>query len=205
MKFAAGLVLACFVQIAVLAVVEAQVGNPAGLAPGTRETAPGVPASGATNQVDRLFVEQLAMGNRAEIEAGKLAMGKAHNGAVEKFARRMADDHTQANDRLAELAKRRNIALPDTPDAEQQTMQQRLRKVSGTEFDTAYIEGQIKAHQKTATLLEWEIDSGENSQIKRFASQTLPVVFQHLQMAQNIQAQLSGGSRSDPSVVVRSR
>ena len=191
MKCAATLLLAILIQIAVLAIGQAQLGNPAGLAPGTHETAPGVPASGEINQVDRLFVEQFAMGNRAEIEVGKLAMDKAHNGAVETFARRMANDHTQANDRLAELAKRRNIALPDAPDTEQETMQQRLRNLSGAEFETAYIESQIKGHQKTATLLEWEIDSGENNQIKRFASQTLPVVFQHLQMAQNIQDQLT--------------
>ncbi|MBV8773952.1 MAG: DUF4142 domain-containing protein [Deltaproteobacteria bacterium] len=191
MKCAAALLLASFIQIAVLAIGQAQVGNPAGLAPGTRETAPGVPASGEINQVDRLFVEEFAMGNRAEIETGKLAMDDAHNGAVEKFARRMADDHTKANDRLAELAKRRNIVLPDTPDAEQQTMEQQLRKLSGAEFNDAYIQGQIKGHQKAATLLEWEIDSGENSQIKRFASQILPVVFQHLQIAQNIQEQLT--------------
>jgi putative membrane protein len=191
MNFAAKLLLVSFIGMGIAAVAHGQVGNPAGLAPGTRETSPGVPASGETNQVDRLFVEQLAMANRAEIEAGKLAVGKARNAAVGQFARRMTDNHTQANNRLTELAKGRNITLPDTPNAEQQMMQERLRKSSGADFDISYIQGQITSHQKAATLLEWEIDSGENNQIKQFASQMLPVVFQHLQMAQGIQKQLA--------------
>jgi putative membrane protein len=191
MNFAAKLLLVSFIGMGIAAVAHGQVGNPAGLAPGTRETAPGVPASGETNQVDRLFVEQLAMANRAEIEAGKLAVGKARNAAVGQFARRMTDNHTQANNRLTELAKGRNITLPDTPNAEKQMMQERLRKSSGADFDISYIQGQITSHQKAATLLEWEIDSGENNQIKQFASQMLPVVFQHLQMAQGIQKQLA--------------
>ncbi|MBV9482872.1 MAG: DUF4142 domain-containing protein [Acidobacteria bacterium] len=200
MKFAAELLLSSFIGIGMVAVAQAQIGNPAGLAPGTHETAPGVPGSGETNQVDRLFVEELAMANRAEIDAGKIAVGKAHNDAVGQFARRMTHDHAQADNRLAELAKRRNITLFNTPDAEQQMMQERLQNLSGAEFDTSYIQAQITSHQKAATLLEWEIDSGENNQIKQFASQTLPVVFQHLQMAQNIQAQLTSsvGQRSSP-------
>ena len=78
-------------------------------------------------------------------------------------------------------------------------MHQRLQHLSGAQFDSSYIQGQITSHQKAATLLEWEIDSGENNQIKQFASQTLPVVFQHLQMAQTIQSQLAGGGQQQSS------
>jgi putative membrane protein len=198
MKSAAELLLASLLGIGLVQVAQAQVGNPSGLAPGTQETAPGVPASGETNQVDRLFLEQFAMANRAEIETGELAMRKAQNDAIRKFARRMTHDHSQADNGLAELAKARNITLPDTPDAEQQMMQERLRKLSGADLDALYAEGQVTSHQKAATLLEWEIGSGENNQVKQFASQTLPVVFQHLQMALTIQRQLAAAGRPDP-------
>lgn len=199
MKFSAALLFSSLLGIGMVAVAQAQVGNPAGLAPGTHETGPGVPGSADTNQVDRLFVQQLAMANRAEIDQGKLAAGRAHNDAIGQFARRMTDDHTQADNRLAELAKGRDITLPSTPDTEQQMMHQRLQHLSGAQFDSSYIRGQITSHQKAATLLEWEIDSGENNQIKQFASQTLPVVFQHLQMAQTIQSQLAGGGQQQSS------
>ena len=111
MKFSAALLFSSLLGIGMVAVAQAQVGNPAGLAPGTHETGPGVPGSADTNQVDRLFVQQLAMANRAEIDQGKLAAGRAHNDAIGQFARRMTDDHTQADNRLAELAKGRDITL----------------------------------------------------------------------------------------------
>jgi hypothetical protein len=36
--------------------------------------------------------------------------------------------------------------------------------------------------------MEWEIDSGKNPQLKEFAVENLPVVLEHLQMAQNLKA-----------------
>jgi putative membrane protein len=191
MNFAAELLLASFIGMACAAIAQAQIGNPAGLAPGTHETAPSFrhPPK-QTKWIDLLSKHWLWPIARRLRQANWLP-AKAHNAAVGRFARGMTDDHTQADNRLAELAKARNI-IPYTPDAEQQVMQERLEKLSGAEFDTAYVQGQLTIHQKAATLLEWEIDSGENNKIKRFASQTLPVVFQHLQIAQTIQRRLTG-------------
>jgi putative membrane protein len=50
----------------------------------------------------------------------------------------------------------------------------------------------VQDHQKAAQLLEWEIGSGQDTQLKSFAAETLPVVLQHLQMARNLQAQMTG-------------
>ncbi|HKU08751.1 MAG TPA: DUF4142 domain-containing protein, partial [Bradyrhizobium sp.] len=55
-----------------------------------------------------------------------------------------------------------------------------------------YIRGQIIDHQQTAQLLEYEIGSGQDEQLKSFASQVLPIVMQHLEMAQSIDARLTG-------------
>ena len=38
-------------------------------------------------------------------------------------------------------------------------------------------------HQKTAQLFEYEIGSGQDAQLKAFASDQLPVIFEHLRMA----------------------
>jgi putative membrane protein len=58
----------------------------------------------------------------------------------------------------------------------------------------AYIKDQIVDHQKTALLLEWEINSGEDAQLQRFAADTLPDVLHHLQAAQTIHAELTGAA-----------
>lgn len=71
-------------------------------------------------------------------------------------------------------------------------MRDRLQTMTGAEFDLAYIEGQVADHQKTAQLLEHEIGSGQQVDLKNFAAATLPVVIAHLRTAQELQAELIG-------------
>jgi putative membrane protein len=66
--------------------------------------------------------------------------------------------------------------------------------MSGAAFDRAYIAGQVADHQKTAQLLEYEIGSGQDVELKTFASEILPIVLEHLQIAKDIQAQLTGSA-----------
>lgn len=167
----------------------AQTGNPAGMSPETRAAAPGT-AQHQPNQQDRLFVQEAAIGGRAEVEAGNMAAQKAQAEAVKEFGRRMVQDHGKANDRLSAIAKADNIPLPQALDEEHRMMQEQLGKLSGAAFDRAYIQGQIVDHQKTAQLLEWEIGSGQDAQLKSFASEVLPTVLQHLEMAQNLATEI---------------
>jgi putative membrane protein len=178
--------LATVLPIATLLVVPAwaQSGNPAGMTPGTGQHQP--------NHADRLFVHAAALGGMAEVELGELAGQKGHGDAVKDFARRMVEDHTRANDRLTSLAKQDDIAVPDELDQEHEAMRDRLETMSGAEFDRAYLQGQVVDHQKTVQLLEYEIGSGQDAEIKSFAAETLPMVLQHLQMARSIQARMTG-------------
>ena len=186
--------LATVSSIAVLlaAPALAQTGNPAAMPPGTKEAAPGVPAPHQPNQPDRLFAREAAIGGLAEVELGKLAEQKGQSDAVKAFARRMVGDHGKANERLTALAKQDGIGLPTGLDQEHAAMRDKLEGMSGAEFDRAYIQGQVTDHQKTAQLLEYEIGSGQDRELKGLASETLPTVLEHLRMAQEAAAQLSG-------------
>ena len=71
-------------------------------------------------------------------------------------------------------------------------MREQLEKLSGREFDLAYLAGQLTDHQKTAQLLTYVIGSGQDPALKSFASQNLPIVLEHLKMVQELQAKLAG-------------
>jgi putative membrane protein len=174
-------------------------GNPGGMSPTTRESTPGKPAPHQINQADRTFVRTFAIGGLAEVDLAKLAAQKASTDAVKDLAQRMIKDHGEANDRLAPLAKANGIPLPDQFDSEQQSMRDRLQQTGKTEFDLAYIRGQIANHQKTVQLLIYQIGSGENDDLKKFASDTLPTVLDHLRMAQSIAAEISRTAQASPS------
>lgn len=166
-------------------------GNPAAMAPGTPQAAPGMPAANQPNQNDRLFVQEATLGGKAEVELGQLAEQRGRSQPIKDFARQMVADHGNANQQLAQLAQAASIPQPRDFDQEHKAMRAQLDKLSGSEFDLAYIRGQIGDHQKTAQLFEWEIGSGQDPQLKTFASQLLPIVLHHLEMARTVEYQLT--------------
>jgi putative membrane protein len=107
----------------------------------------------------------------------------------------MIEDHGPANQRLIGLAKADGIAVPQELDGEQKAMRDRLESLTGAEFDLAYLQGQVVEHQKAVQLVEYEIGSGQDVELKNFAAEILPAVLQHLRSAQDLQAAMSGKAR----------
>ena len=104
----------------------------------------------------------------------------------------MIQDHSQANEQLTNLAMATKMPLPSGPDTEHRAIQQHLEQLYGAAFDVAYADLQLQDHGRTVQLLEYEIGSGQNPRLKSFASETLPIVLDHLAMAQQLHAKLTG-------------
>jgi putative membrane protein len=66
-----------------------------------------------------------------------------------------------------------------------------LAKLSGAEFDRAYMDAMVMGHQTVAGKVMTEANSGSDLQLKAFAAKTLPTVQAHLKMAQDIQREVS--------------
>lgn len=164
-------------------VLAQQTGNPGVMAPDTPGTNT-LPAD-HPNTPDQLFTRQALIGGQSEMQLAKLAASRAQSDAVKQFAKRMADDHGKANDALMRIAKANRADLPKSADVDQdeRTTREVLEKLRGPEFDVAYMSAQVGAHQKTAHLLEYIIDSGQDAKVKQYAQQTLPTVMRHLEDA----------------------
>jgi putative membrane protein len=175
-------------------------GNPAGLAPDTPGIETGQPKPDHANTADKVFVREVTLGGRAEVESGKLAESKATDDSVRTFAKRMVDDHRAANDRLKEMDDT-NAVLPAELDAAHVAMLRDLdRHAADAGFDLAYISGQVADHQKTANLLLWQISSGQNEELRQYAMESLPVVLEHLAMAKELHAELTSAESSRQEV-----
>ena len=132
---------------------------------------------------DRDFYAKAAAGGMAEVETGALAQVKGNSGAVREFGEMMVRDHTKANDKLKQIAGRKNIELPTEPDAKHKAKKQELEAASGGAFDTAYIQAQVADHEATESLLKQEIKSGTDPEAKAWAREALPTVTAHLKRA----------------------
>ncbi len=135
---------------------------------------------------DKTFVKDAAVGGLTEIQLGKLAQEKASSDTVKQFGQHMVDDHTKANDQLKRVASEANMTVPDSIDSKHQARIDKLSKLSGAQFDQAFIKDQLKDHEEDVRKFQAEAQNGSNAQVKSFASSTLPTLEEHLNMAKDL-------------------
>lgn len=142
--------------------------------------------SSKLDAVDRHFIRKAGEGGLAEVELGKLAAEKGATDEVKKFGQRMVDDHSKANEQLKQLAESKGVALPTKLDPNDQATKARLEKLSGQQFDRAYMNDMVKDHSKDVAEFKKESTTAKDTDVKSFASQTLPTLQDHLKEARSI-------------------
>ena len=147
---------------------------------------PSSPSSSRLSKGDQTFIKGAAEGGMAEVELGRLAVEKTSNDDVKKFGQRMVDDHSKANEELKEIATKKNVALPNEPSAKHKATKDRLSKLSGSQFDKAYMSDMLKDHKKDVADFQRESNTGRDAEVKSFAAQTLPALKDHLKEAKSI-------------------
>ena len=140
------------------------------------------------NAIDRQFMAKAAQSDMTEIQTSQLALKRSQNQQVRQFAQEMIQQHTQSSNKLKPLAAQKGVALPKSLGADNQALLTQLTRLSGTQFDQAYMSGQARAHAKTQSFYQSELQQGQDTDVKSFASQVLPIVTAHLRMAQNMVA-----------------
>lgn len=146
---------------------------------------------------DRKFVLEALKGGMAEVELGKLAAEKASNDAVKQFGQRMVDDHGKAGDELKKLAQDKGIETPTALDGKHQRLRDRLAKLSGPEFDKAYVSEMVKDHRKDVKEFQREAAKAKDPDVKSFASKTLPTLQDHLKQIESLQTQVKTTAKAE--------
>ncbi len=132
---------------------------------------------------DQNFVQLAATSDMFEIQSSQLALQRSRNPTTRRFAQRMIDDHTQSSQRLAQLAQANGIPLPTGLDPEQQRAYAAIENTRRI-FDSEYFRQQAGAHTTAVSAYQTEIASGYNNDLKAFAQQTLPIIQEHLRLAE---------------------
>jgi putative membrane protein len=161
---------------------------------GSQQSAQGGGQShGKLSSADHKFLLEAAQGGMAEVEASRLAMERASSQDVKQFAQQLMKDHTDANEKLMQIAQDKGVQLPKQLQGHHKQMMDRLSKLQGQEFDRAYMrEMGLKDHKKDIQQFEKQARQGKDPELKTFAEETLPVLQKHLSMAQKV----SGGAES---------
>lgn len=147
---------------------------------------PGTRATGASlSALDRMFLAHSGAIGVAEVEAARLALDRAENPKVKDFARHMIREHEQMNEELDRLATDKGIAIVAEPQGKPNDELERLKRLSGKEFDSFYVKRfGFEAHRNVILLYEREYREGRDANLKAFAEKALPEERDHEAMAE---------------------
>ena len=134
------------------------------------------------------FVTKAAMSDMYEVEAAKVALARSQNAEVKKFAQMMVDDHTKSTNDLKSAIAASGLSLtpPSALDEAHAENIQELKDEEAADFDKAYLNDQVDAHQMALDLLQRYANDGDNAQLKGFAATTAPVVQTHYDHAKQM-------------------
>ena len=158
--------------------------------------AAGAKSDSKVPSADEQFLKDAAAGGMMEVELGKIAADKAVNDQVKAFGRQMQQDHGKANDELKTLAANKGVQIPTALAGKPKRTVDRLSKLSNAEFDRQYIRTMIDDHKEDLKAFQREADKGKDPDVKQFASKYVPMVQNHLEMAQATGKQLKVASVS---------
>jgi putative membrane protein len=136
------------------------------------------------------FLQHAAEGQQSEIDLGELAVQKAGNEQVKQFGSRMIEDHTKARQEVQQLASKSGVQLPSRPGGLHKDIKDQLSKLSGKEFDRAYITAMLREHTKEMKELEQQSLLEKNPEVRQWAAGAVPVVKEHLTKANTIASSL---------------
>ena len=148
---------------------------------------------------DSDFIKEAAQGGMMEVQLGKAAQDKASNEKVKEFGKRMEQDHSKANDELKKIASDKGVQLSSDLDKKHKSKMDKLTKLSGAEFDRQYMRDMVSDHKDDIKKFQNEADKGKDADLKKFASQTLPTLKEHLQLAESAADAVKSSGKSTKS------
>jgi len=131
---------------------------------------------------DIAFVRQATESSRKEIQSARDALLQLKNPELIRVAEMLVNDHSGVNQRLSKIAEAKQWPLP--------AAQVQAAPPSGTansNFDATWTAEMIAGHERSVELYHAEAQGGEDKDLRKFASDTLPTIEHHLAELRRLQ------------------
>jgi len=151
----------------------------------------------AAGPTDPQIAAIVVTANQVDIDAGKLALSKAHSKDVKEFAQLMITDHSGVNKSATELVQKLHVTPEANPTSASlqkggDDNEAALKKLKGSAFDRAYVDHEVAYHQAVLDAVDTTlIPSAQNAELKALLIKVRPAFVAHLEHAKNLQSQLS--------------
>src|SRR5206468_7269700 len=103
---------------------------------------------------------------------------------------RMVKDHSDANRKLMDLAQTKGLTPPTDLRKGDRREIDKMAGMDPNKLNNAYMKDMVKDHKKDVKAFEKEAKGAKDPDVKRFASETLPVLQELLRMAQDTESKM---------------
>jgi putative membrane protein len=159
----------------------------------TRGDVPGIPDSVPRDQqqmdpysADKDFVKSVSETSATEVHLGKLAQDKGSTDAVKELGKRMVETHTQTGEQLKKAATALNVQISADPPRKAKKAEDKLAKLSGTDFDRAYAKIAADEQKQAVKQFEREAKNGKVPEVKDFAAKNLQAAEESQKQAEEL-------------------
>jgi len=135
------------------------------------------------------FLTAASISNLQEVNAGQLATKKGKRADVRSFGQMMMKDHSDAEQKLIQLAKLKNIDIPEAASGEIQPSSSLQN--AGDNFDRLFVDAMLTGHRSAVQMFETYATTGKDPDVRTFAQKTLPTLKAHLAAITAIDKQMS--------------
>jgi putative membrane protein len=151
----------------------------------TNVDAPADTAGGAVGKPidDVAFVKQATESGRKEVAAAREALPQLKNPELRRIAEMLVSDHGNANARLSKIAEAKGWPVP----APQQAAPPPAAGTASSDFDAKWTADMIAGHERSVALYRAQAKSGEDKDLRKYASDTLPTIEHHLEELRSLQ------------------
>jgi putative membrane protein len=139
---------------------------------------------------DKQFLTKASQGGFDEIQLSKLAETKATEPQVKAFAHKMVVEHTALAAHMKPFAEAWSLTPPTTLDPDHQAEYDKLKSLSGPEFDKEYINVMEKDHHDALDLFNEEAKTTTDAKFKVAVERGQSVVAAHTHMADTLGSKL---------------
>ncbi|MFA7667989.1 MAG: DUF4142 domain-containing protein [Burkholderiaceae bacterium] len=156
---------------------------------------------------DQRFLREAGESGMLEMQASELAVQKAENPELKRYAEMMIKDHGAVDQELKALAQRKGFQLPVELEGGKLRLMENLRQLEGAGFDEEYAdEVAVDAHEDAVELFEDAAEDADDDEVRAFAAKHLPALQNHLEMGRQLEdlvddARRNAASRPDAAAV----
>lgn len=136
------------------------------------------------------FLAIAAEEQQVAIALGQLAAQRAENKRVKEYGAKMVEDHKKVRREAEQLASKHHVPLPTKLTPEDQKKVEEMSKLSGHEFDRAYMNFTLQNHETTLEEFQHHLNTMRYPDLREWFTSTLPALKEHRDQARLVKSSL---------------